>query len=631
MRSFIILLLWMGAYNASAQAVSVWTHRYNNARPGWNAREKILTTQNITTNTFGRLYYLPVDDQIYAQPLVISNLTVGGTVRNVLFAATVNNSVYAFDADRYGDPLWQVNLTSAGGRPPRNIDMTGACDGRYMDFSGNMGIVGTPVIDTASATIYVVSRHINSTGKYEQMLNALDITTGKHRTGSPVIIAATIDGSGAGSAGGKIAFESQKHNQRSALLLHNGVVYVCWASHCDWGPYHGWVIGFDARTLANKYVYNTTPTGYNGGIWMSGAGPTVGADGAIYLTTGNGSAGSSVSRNDPLNRSESLIKLTPDLKVIDFFTPANYDELEKNDLDYGVNGVLIVPNSTLTISGSKEGKLYVIDAQNMGKLTPNDSTVKQFLFANQQNIYDRHIHGTPVYMKADTGEYVYVWAESDRMRQFRFDRKANRFDDRNVVTADRKLDVGMPGATLTGSSNGNQAGTGILWAAYATSGDANQSLRPGTLAAYDARNIGRVLWTSDDLKDRDAVGLFAKFCPPVVANGKVYVASFSNRIDVYGLTTVTAIEPLPQAAVFTVFPNPAEREFTLRYTISTALPKLSVKVVDMAGRTLLSQAIDGQVGRHDIQLSVANTGTGLVQVVVYQDGKVLKVLRVLKQ
>ena len=612
----------------SSSAVSVWTHRYDNTRLGWNNREKLLNTETVTAKTFGLRHFLLVDDQIYTQPLVLPNLNVGGSVRNVVFVTTVNNSVYAFDADRYGDPLWQVSLTPVGGRPPRNTDMTGACDGKYQDFSGSMGIVGTPVIDTTSATLYVVSRALVG-GKYEQYLNALDIITGQHRANSPALIAATIVGNGEGSSGGKLSFEAQKHNQRPALLLHLGVVYVAWASHCDWGPYHGWVIGFDGKTLQNKYVYNVTPTGKEGGIWMSGGGPTVGPDGNIYLTTGNGTAGTAIDRNNPINRSESLIKLAPDLKVLDFFTPSNYTYLEQNDLDYGVNGIVFMPNTTLTISGSKEGKLFVIDANNLGKLNPADSSVRQLLYANLQNIYNRHIHGTPVYMKTDTSEFVYVWAESDRMRQFQFNRRTGLFN--SPVVATRKLDVGMPGANLTTSSDGTKGGTGILWAAYVTSGDANHAIRPGTLAAYDARDVGRVLWTSDNQFARDGLGLFAKFNPPVVANGNVYVATFSNRLDVYGVLTLTATEPAPAEQPFLIFPNPTDREFTLRYTLTQPEPKLSVKIMDTGGRLLQNQLLDGQTGTHETRLSLGNAPAGTFQVVIYANEQVRQVLRLVKQ
>ena len=626
--TFILLTLFLR--QAIAQPVSVWTHRYGNDRLGWNPHEKTLTTQNVTGPLFGKLYSQSVDDQLYAQPMVVANLSIGGSTKNVLFVATVNNTVYAFDADRYGDPLWQVSLTPINARPPRNTDMTRACDGKYLDFSGNMGIVGTPVIDTASATLYVVSRHISASGQFEQLMNALDLTTGRHRANSPAIIAATINGTGAGSSGGKLAFEAQKHNPRPALLLHKGVVYVSWASHCDWGPYHGWVIGFDGKTLANKYVYNVTPNGYNGGIWMSGAGPTVDRDGNIYISTGNGSAGSSVSRNDPINRSESLIKLSPDLKVLDFFTPANYDALERDDLDYGVNGVLIIPNTNLVLSGSKEGKVYVNDTRNLGKFAYGDSAVKQRIYANLQNIYNRHVHGTPVYMKSDTSEFLYVWAESDQMRQFRFDRKNNRFND-NPAIASRKLDYGMPGASLSSSSNGDRAGTGILWACHATSGDANQMLRPGTLTAYDARDISRVLWTSETLKARDDVGTFAKFNPPVVANGRVYMATFSNRINVYGLINSYVLGAEPISEPFSAYPNPTTREFTLRYTLTTAEPKLAVKIVDVNGRELLTQSLDGQTGPHETRLSLGETAPGVYQVVVQADGQAKQTLRVVKQ
>ena len=620
-----VILVQPVAAQSITQPVSVFTHRYNNQHTGWNNREERLTTQNVNSRQFGAVFMLPVDDQIYAQPLVIAGLNIKGSIRNTVFVATVNNSVYAFDADQYGAPLWKVNLTPANARVIRNADMTGACGGNYKDFSGNMGIVGTPVIDTVRSVLYVVSRDYTSASRYEQYLHALDLQTGAEKPNSPVLITATYRGTGAGSAGGTIAFDSQKHNQRCALLLHKGVVYICWASHCDWGPYHGWVIGYEAATLTQKYVYNNTPSGDSGGIWMSGAGPTVDADGFLYLSTGNGSVGTSGDPNNPLNRGESLIKLNSALEVQDFFTPKNYDYLEKNDLDYGVGGVLLIPNTTLSLSGSKEGKLYVTDTQNMGKYSPSNAGVVQELVANTQNISERHIHGTPVYAKSDTAEYVYVWAESDNMRQFSFDRKTGKFGDLPLKGTIR-LDNGMPGGAITVSSAGDKGGTGIVWAYHPTSGNANQDLRPGTLDAYDARDIRTLLWSSNQVRYRDDMGLYAKFNAPVVANGKVYVGTFSNQLVVYGiLPPVTGLTQANPDALFTVYPNPTTGSFTIRYTTEPSFGPSTLKVFDTAGRLIMQAPLVATQGDHTQTFSLpVSSAAGTYQVILYTGQTLLK-------
>jgi hypothetical protein len=614
---------------AQAQTVSVLTHRYENTRSGWNSRETLLTPQTVGQGNFGLQYTLEVDDQVYAQPLLAPNVTIGGTtVRTVLIAATVNNSVYAFNADKSGPPLWRVNLDPTGMRAPRNTDMTGACNGAYKDFSGNMGIVGTPVIDTLTGTIYVVSRSVTINNKYGQYLHALDLRTGAERPGSPVVIEATYPGTGDGSVRGMITFDPQKQNQRSALLLHDGVVYVCWASHCDWGPYHGWIMGFDAATLTKKYVYNTTPAGYNGGIWMSGAGPTVDAEGNMYVTIGNGSFRPTAGGD----RSEGVLKLKPingTLTELDYFVPANYNALEKDDLDYGVDGLLLIPNTTLSLSGSKEGKLYLLDTKNLGQFDAGNKSVLQEIYVNDQTIYDKHIHGTPVYYsvvdQGVTTEYVYVWSESDYLAQIQFNRTTNRFETGKMLKGNTKLDYGMPGSSLTVSSNGSTAGSGIVWASHPLSGDANQQLRPGSVEAFDARDIRKRLWTSAQL-ERDAVGYFAKFNTPVVANGRVYVATFSNKINVYGVYapgTVTALNPAFDAP-FVVYPNPGQGEFSVQYSLPIARPGVLLQVIDARGRVLLTLPMDPSAGNHTRLVPMAPTWpAGVYEVILSAEDQVL--------
>lgn len=540
--AILLLLLNSGSY---AQADVIMNHN-DLKRTGWNNKETILTTNNVSGGNFGKIFSRDIDDEIYAQPLVLSNLRVAGGVQNIVIVASVNNSLYAFDADdaEKSSPYWKVNLTHdpTNYRPVRNTDMTGAClhlPQGYSDFGGNIGIVGTPAIDRATHTLYVVARSISRTGSdYVQYLHAIDLATGTQKKGSPVLITASYPGSGSGNVNGIILFDAQKQNQRAGLLLLNGVVYICWASHCGWGPYHGWIIGYDASTLSQKYVYNTTPNGIGAGIWMSGQPPSVDDNGNLLITTGNGTTGQNGNPDNFINRGSSLIKLSYDLKVKDFFTPANYDYLNKEDRDYGINGALIIPGTHLSLSGSKDGGLYLVDNNNMGgtRIYQND-VLQRINFGDWGTVNTKHLYGSPVYFKDKfNNEYIYGWAQGGLLKQIPFNRATLRFDTLNSKTGIATLVAGyMPGGILSLSSNESQPGTGILWASHVAVGNANNSVVPGVLQAFDATDVTRELWNSNWNSKRDSIGKFAKFVPPTIANGKVYMATFSNKLNVYGL------------------------------------------------------------------------------------------------
>lgn len=532
--------------NSYAQAQVIMNHN-DLQRTGWNNHETILSTDNVSNGNFGKIFSRDVDDQIYAQPLVMSNVSINGETHNIVLVATVNNTLYAFDADNpnASSAYWQDNLTyhSWDYRPVNAADMTGACSGNYNDFSGNMGIVGTPAIDASTNTLYVVSRSVTKTGTpvFVQYLHAIDISSGVEKFGGPVYITADYPGTGDGNVNGIITFEQQKQNQRPGLLLHNGIVYISWASHCDWNPYHGWVMGYDAATLEQKYVYNTTPNGGLGGIWMGGLAPSVDREGNIYVTTGNGSTGSDGDPNEISNRGSSLLKLSPDLQLLDFFTPMNYDYLNIKDKDYGINGALLIPDTHLSLSGSKDGGLFLIDNNNMGHTTTDNSNVLQRLNVGTPSDNTRHIFGSPAYYKDEYGnEYIYGWAEGAFLKQIPFDRSNMLFDIDNSKTGITALPGYLPGALLSISSNGSQHGTGILWASHNISGNANHQVVPGELQAFDATDITHELWNSNWSSKRDGTGNFAKFVFPTVANGKVYMASFSNKLNVYGLNPPAA-------------------------------------------------------------------------------------------
>lgn len=512
------------------QGVSVLTQHNDNTRAGLNDNETLLTTGNVNLARFGKLFTLPVDDQVYAQPLVAGKVNVGGAPHNVVYVATVNNTLYAFDGDN-GKLYWQKNFTASGMRPPTNVDMTGACGGQYSDFSGRIGIVGTPVIDAASHTIYFIARSTNGTS-FVQDLHAVDILSGTD-IATPTRIAATYSGNGDGSVNGVISFDARKQNQRQALTLVNGVVYVSFASHCDWGPYHGWILGYDAGTLQQKVVYNATPDGYSAGMWESGNGMAADAAGDLYVVTGNGSVGISGDPTSPRNRGESALKLTRSgttLQVASYFTPWNYEYLESRDLDYGGMGAFLIPNSNFFLTGSKDATLYLLNKDAMGGYTPGANQVQQTISLSA----NASVHCQPAYYKGAEKEYVYVWSENDPLRAIPFDRTANRLDRNGEINVFGGGPTGESGAVLSVSSNGTTPGTGILWASYASSGDANHSISPGILRAFDAADVTKELWNNRQNAARDNAGYYAKFSAPTIANGRVYLATFSNQVVVYG-------------------------------------------------------------------------------------------------
>jgi len=514
------------------QSVAVLTQHNDNTRSGWNDHETALTTSNVNVRQFGAVFTLPVDDQVYAQPLVLSHISVGGGDHNVVYIATVNNTLYAYDGDD-GKLYWQRSFTAPGMRPPRNTDMTGACGGTYTNFSGNIGIVGTPVIDAARGTMYFVAR--STTGStFVQYLHAVNIVDGSEVAGSPTAITASDSGNGDGSVNGVIAFDAQRQNQRQGLTLLNGFVYVTFSSHCDWGPYHGWILGYDAATLRQQVVYNATPDGYAGGMWQSGTGMAADAQGNLYVVTGNGTVGDTADPTSPTNRGESALKLTPagsTLHVATYFTPQDYQFLNDNDLDYGTMGGFLIPNSTYFLTGGKDGNLYLLNKDAMGGYVPGANQVHQvFALGSSANM-----HCQAAYYKGSAKEFIYVWSENQPLRAIPFDPGSGLMDPQGQIQTGGSGPSGQSGAVLSVSSNGSKDGTGILWASYASTGDAESFVSPGILRAFDANDVTRELWNNHQNVARDGAGNYAKFSSPTITNGHVYLPTFSSRVVVYGL------------------------------------------------------------------------------------------------
>lgn len=272
---------------------------------------------------------------------------------------------------------------------------------------------------------------------------------------------------------------------------------------------------------------------------MSAEAPSVDSEGALYVAVGNGTVGTATDPRATINRGESLLKLGRNgagLKVLTWFTPCNWRGLNEGDLDFGSSGVLLVPGTKLAVSGSKEGKLYVVDRDAMGGLSysKTDTNIVQSFEVTARKA-PNNIHSSPTWWEGPNGAYVYVWGESDYLRQYELDGAKQQFKLPEKAHSPTKAPIGMPGGFLSVSSDGNKAGTGILWASHPLNGDANHDVRPGILHAYDAENVSRELWNSEQVWKRDSVGNFSKFCSPTVANGKVYLATFSRKLCIYGL------------------------------------------------------------------------------------------------
>ncbi len=544
-RAVATLVLLVAFPGLGSAQVRVATQHNDNARSGLNLQETTLTTSNVNQNTFGKLFTRAVDDQVYVQPLYMPGLAIPSLgTRNVLFVATVNNSVYAFDADNPGaaTPIWKRNFNDLanGVRPPNHTELGQNC-GSYNDFSGNMGIVGTPVIDPVAGTLFVVVRTVES-GNFVQRLRALSLVTGLDKANSPVVISASVPGIGAGSTGTMVPFNPKTQNQRPALLLANSTLYIAWASQCDTGPYHGWVMGYNPTTLAQTFAFCDTPNGSAGGIWQSGQGITADAAGTLFFSTGNGSVSSPTGGIDYGN---AVIRMTASGSVSDWFIPFNYGSLNSGDVDLGSAGVLLIPNTNLLATGGKEGKMYILDRSNLGHYHAGSDTqiVQSFQVSS-----GGHIHGSPIYWDSPTsGGLLYVWCESEQGKAYQYNTSTGRFGATPLFITPVSAPQGMPGSMLSISSNGSTAGSGILWAAHQASGDANQQVRPGILRAFNADNITQELWNSLQNPARDDYGNFAKFSYPTIVNGRVYLSTFSNQVMCYGLLPAGDARPTVNA------------------------------------------------------------------------------------
>jgi len=560
-------------------AVPVLTWRYDLTHSGANTKETLLTPANVGSDAFGKRFSLSVDDRIFAQPLYVPSLKMSdGQVHNVLFIATENDTVYAFDADTKGNPIWKVSLlttahgAAAGATPVPQSDVAPS-----QDIGPNIGITGTPAIDPATNTMYVVS-NTKENGQYFSRLHAINILTGAEQANSPVEIKATVAGTGDGSSGGQVSFNALWTNQRAALDYYNGHVYIAYSSHGDISPYHGWLFAYDGTTLQQTGAICLSPNDSGASVWASGAGQPIDTNAnKLFIVTSNGD------RNTPFKSTsdygESVVafniangQLTP----VDEWTTFNYKELNTPDNDLGSGGLLMLPDQPGShpheiLAAGKEGRISILNRDNLGGLASgsNSNAIQDFQIGSIQA--GQGFWGTAAYWNGN----VYDWAGGDGGgtpnvgMQFKLNNGALTTTPSSQTT----FTSAFPGPTFSVSSNGTQ--NGIVWALKV---DQFNSWGPAVLYAFDADDLSNVLYESDT-NTSDRAGPANKFAVPIVTNGKVYVAT-NGEVDVYGLVNAqpTAATPVisPDGGTFTtaqsVTIGSATNSSTIYYTVDGSTP-----------------------------------------------------------
>jgi PQQ-like domain len=520
-----VFCLLLASIPASPQ-INVLATRYDNARTGANLNETQLNPSNVNVNNFGKLWSYAVDGSLQAQPLYVSNVIVGGTPHNVLYVVTMNDKAYAFDADS-NTMLWSVDFTSPPAIiPVPVVDIVGSND---LSIVGNVGIESTPAIDLSTNTIYMVVR-TKENGSYFQRLHALDIGTGAEKFGGPTTIAGFVPGNGNGSS--TVTFDPKIENQRSGLALANGQVFIAWASHEDLNAYHGWVMAYDATSLQQTGIFCVTPNGAMGGIWESGWAPAVDDSGNLYYISGNGDW------DGVTNFGESFFKFSSankTLTLVDWFTPDNWLNLNGDDSDVGASGSILIPGTNLLVGGGKRSIFYLLNTASLGHEEPQNVQIPQFFSSN-----GFAIRGGPVYWNRSggLGPWLYVWTDFSLPMAFHFN--GSTFDpspvSQGTITAPC---CESTGGVLTLSANGSNPGSGIIWSSMPWNQDAQHGTVDGVLRALNADDLTQELWNSRQNQTRDDLGLWPKYSPPVVANGRVYASTFSGQLGVYGLLATT--------------------------------------------------------------------------------------------
>jgi hypothetical protein len=489
---------------------AVLTYHNDNGRTGQYPAETILTPSNVNSTTFGKKFAQPVDGYVYAQPLFVPGLTVAGKAHDVVFVVTETNSVYAFDANTSAPALWHTNVGTSLSCSDLND-----CG----DLVPGAGITGTPVIDPATETMYLVALSKDSAGSHHR-LHAIDLATGAEKFGGPVDVSPTAPGTGANSQNGTVAFDPKTHYQRAALLLTGGVVYIGIGGNAESDSNnHGWIVAYKASDLTSTMIFCASPNDLWSSIWQSGGGLSSDSSGYVYAETANGTFDVDTGGSD---YGDSAIKLDSTGKVIDYFTPYNQADLSSADIDFGSANPVILPDQSgsaphLLLASGKPGILYLINRDKMGHFqSGSDSQIVQSVsaFPNTSGVTSG-IFMSPAYWNGN----VYVSGIDGSVQAFAF--AAGKLS--KSPTSHTAQTFSFPGATLSVSSNG--AATGIVWVLDGSG---------GVLYAYDATNLASELYdTTQASGGRDTPGQPVKFAVPTIANGHAYVGT-QTELDVYG-------------------------------------------------------------------------------------------------
>lgn len=507
------VVLFFSSCAILAAQINVLTANYGNGRSNANLQETALTPNNVTPVSFAKLGALPVDGQIYAQPLYVSQLLLTGRgVYNVVYTATQHNSVYAYDADSAATPnlLWHVNLG------PSVPSTTFGAD--YTDIAPEIGILSTPAIDLERGAIYVTAATFEK-GSVVYRLHALDLTTGAEKFNGPAVISGSVTGTGVGGGdGGAIAFDPLWHIQRAGLLLANDAVYLAFGSHGDAGPWHGWMVSYNASDLSRQTaLFMASPNGWGGSIWQSGSGLAADDTGSVYVLSGNGSY------DGKTEFSESILKFNSDLTLNGWATPPNWSMLALNDYDLSA-GPALIPGTHNIVAGDKYGQLYFIDGDALAPLESGQS-------GNAQIIQGVQWGGIFNFALWPTGNVTNIYLQQQGSTLMAYQITGGGLTATPVAES-APTGAAIPFVGLAISADGGKGGTGILWE---TTGNRSDPALPATLHAFDAGNIANEVWNSDMTSGPDSVGMFAKFANPTVVNGRVFVPTWSGTLTVYGL------------------------------------------------------------------------------------------------
>jgi hypothetical protein len=610
----LLEMVWLMTAVSGMAQVSVLTQHNDVARTGQNLNETILNTSNVKTSGFGKLFWRTVDGYIYTQPLYVPGLNIQGKTRNVVYVATEHNSVYAFDADdpAQAAPLWTVNLGTAV--PSQDICVitgdTDPGDCPYLDINPEIGITSTPVID--SGLMYVVAKTKKNDNTYHFFLHALDILSGAERLGGPAEITGQVTGGGLGSVGGVLTFDPTFHLQRPGLLLLNGVIYLGFGSVGDIGTFHGWLMGYDADTLAPVSILCITPNGKDGGIWQAGTGLASDGLSNIFVMTGNGNFDANVSGND-YGDSFLRVSTSSGLTIADYFTPSNQASLFSGDVDLGSGGPILMPGTSLLVGLGKDKLFRVVDSSgtNMGHFNSGfDNDVQQFTATVSP------FFGSPVYWNSpNNGPVVYLWGPSDFLKGYKF--VGGQFSNTPASQSTIQNSSGFSNsAALSLSANSSLVGSGIIWTSASLSGKATGPSVGGIVRAFDATDLTKELWDSRQNAARDDVGLYAKFTPPTITNGKVYVPSFSGQLLVYGLAPPAA-SGIQFVQVGSSTPGTTTASVTAAYPSAQILGNFNLVAVSWKDSTAAVQSVTDSLGNTYSLAIGPTTGTSLRQSIYF--------------